>query len=193
MSIEAGARAGHHRARRDHVRLPEGRPRAPRGAAWSERRGALAQPRRPIRAPRYDRRSTIDARAAGTSGHLGNQSRHGRPPSPSGCPTCEPRIGGRPRSGRACAGLHGPQGRRHRSRDCRSTASSSGRAPTRGIEDLREAAGVVRGAGGGRRPGDGGARLAAGQGGRRSGKGSTGSSATAGFEWRNAAAPCAWA
>ena len=49
MSIEAGARAGHDRARRDHLRLPQGpcrtRPRAPTGTPPSST-GAPAQRRR---------------------------------------------------------------------------------------------------------------------------------------------------
>ena len=139
MSIEAGARAGHDRARRDHLRLPRGP--AVRAAATSRRAPSSAGAScRPTRA----RAST--ARSSSTRARSSRMS--------PGAPTrawSRPITGARAdrptttRSGRRDGvrraleymGLERGRGRRgHR----RSTASSSARAPTARIEDLRAAA-----------------------------------------------------
>ena len=86
MSIEAGARAGHGRAGRDHVRLPRGPPARAAGRGLGRRRRVLAHAahrrRRGLR-----RRGRPRRRRARAVRHLGHQPRPGRAAVGDACPT----------------------------------------------------------------------------------------------------------
>ena len=134
MSIEAGARAGHDRARRHDLPVP-------RRAASSRRKGAAwdAAVARWRSSPTDDgatlrRIVTLDAQRARADDHLRHQPGHGHP---------HRRAGRRPRRRRRRAALEKAlrymeldAGRAARS-GSRSTSSSSARAPTARIADLR--------------------------------------------------------
>ena len=119
MSIESGARAGLI-APDETTPLPQG-PAGRAGAARAGRRALVALRHRRGRGvrPRVDGRR-LRARAAG---HLGHEPRSDRADH-------RRRADAGQRGRAASARLHGPRGRRSRSRARPSTASSSARAPT---------------------------------------------------------------
>jgi 3-isopropylmalate/(R)-2-methylmalate dehydratase large subunit len=131
MSIEAGARAGHDRARRDHLRLPQGPRVAPKGADWD---AAVARWRscRATTGAVSTNLARDRRRAARADDHLRHQPGHGHGRSTT--PVPDPSAIGRTASAppvREGAGLHGPRARQAAARPARSTWCSSAAAPTR--------------------------------------------------------------
>ena len=131
MSIEWGAKAGLIAPDDTTFAYLEGRPRAPQGAAWQEAverwRELPVRSGRRLRHPPHRRR-----RVARAAGHVGDESRHGRPGHRR-----RALAGGfrrRRRSGRCRtrARVHGSAPRNADHRDRRSIASSWARARTRG-------------------------------------------------------------
>ena len=86
MSIEAGARAGHDRARRDHLRVPA-RPRPRPDRRRVGRRGRGLEPPAQRRRRRVRRGGRARRRHAHAVRHLGHQPRAGRPARHAPCPT----------------------------------------------------------------------------------------------------------
>ena len=87
MSIEAGARAGHDRAGRDHVRLPRGPPARARGRGLGRGRRRTGGRCAPTTTRSSTRRSCIDAAELDAVRHLGHQPRPGRCRCRRPCPT----------------------------------------------------------------------------------------------------------
>ena len=144
MAIEAGARAGMVAPDETTFAYLEGRPLAPRGDDWDARsrewrglavrRGRGVRPRGHGRCLRGRADRDLGHEPRGGGAHLRSRAR----PRGGGrsCPARQPRAGAR---------LHGARARHAVSNRSGSTACSSGRARTAGIEDLRAAAAIVRG------------------------------------------------
>ena len=136
MTIEGGGRAGMIAPDETTFEWVEGRPGAPEDfdaavARWRELptdEGAS-----------FDTEVEVDAADDLADGHLGHEPRAGGPGHRRGAASRERRGRG------AGAALHGPRARAPRCRRSRWSGSSSARAPTRGSQDLREAASVVEG------------------------------------------------
>ena len=186
MSIEAGARAGHDRARRHDLRVPRGPPVRAAGRRLGARARRLARAARPTTGATFDTRASTSTPPA-----LAPQVTWGTNPGmvvpvDGACPIRRDYDDPDEReAGRARARLHGPAAGHARSRTSPSTASSSARAPTRASRTCAprprslDGQHVHR-----RRARAGGPRLGAGEARRPRTKGSTRSSRAAGFEWR---------
>ena len=186
MSIEAGARAGHDRARRQDVRVPRGPARRAAGADWERALDAGASS-----APTTTRRSTRRSRS--TSSALTPQVTWGTNPgmvAPSTAssptrPTTTTRSSARPSSARSRYMDLAPG--TPIDDDRASTASSSARARTRGSRTSaprrRSSHGRQRRR---RRARDGRPGLGEGEAAGRGRRARPTSSSAAGFEWRQA-------
>ena len=130
MSIEAGARAGHDRARRRRrFAYLEGRPGVPDGRPGSGGRGVARPPHRRGRDVRpRGRRRRLESQAAG---HVGHEPRHGRAGRRRRSRSGRLRRPGAARSGRARACATWTSRRARRSSTSASTRCSSARARTR--------------------------------------------------------------
>ena len=180
MSIEAGARAGHDRARRDHLRLPRGPAR--RAARTGTRGRALAGAARATRTRRYDREVDVDVAALAPQVTWGTNPGHGRADHR---PRARPGAATDDRTDERALALHGARAghadRGHRDRPrlhrlVHQRAASRTCAPRR----ASSTAGTVAPT----RARDGRARLDGRSRRRPSERASTASSRDAGFEWR---------
>ena len=193
MSIEAGARAGHGRARRHDVRLRRGpaarAARRGRGSARS-RTGARC---RPTTARRSTRRSTLDAAELRPYVTLGDEPRADRHDRRAPCPTRGDRRRRQARGGRPRARVHGARARHADPRDPprhdlhRLVHELADRGSARRGRGRRRPHGRRRSARARR------SRLVRGEGSRRSARVSTGSSPRPGSSGAAPDARCAWA